>query len=96
MKVLQSRHSVLLNPARSASSTAVFMVYAEAWLIWGTSMRFFPILLLALASAPLAARNVGAPAPDFVFEHSWNLPPGASSLSGLRGHTVLLEFWATW
>jgi hypothetical protein len=52
--------------------------------------------LLLAAALPLAARGVGSPAPDFAFERSWNLPPGTSSLSGLRGHTVLLEFWATW
>lgn len=57
---------------------------------------WFVLVLIALLAAPLAARNVGSQAPDFAFEHSWNLPPGTSSLSGLRGHTVLLEFWATW
>ncbi len=43
--------------------------------------------------APDAAGRIGARAPDF----EWNAPDGTTrTLGGLRGKTVILNFWATW
>lgn len=53
---------------------------------------------LLLATALLACRVETAPpvgdvAPDFTLER---LQGGTVSLAGLRGKTVLIDFWATW
>lgn len=45
--------------------------------------------LVAGAGAPPA---VGEAAPDFAY----TLPTGTTSLAGLRGKRVVLNFWATW
>lgn len=58
--------------------------------------RLMIVPLILLAAANLGAQEIGRAAPDFRFEKSWNLPASATSIAGLRGHTVLLEFWATW
>ncbi|MBX3460226.1 MAG: hypothetical protein KF696_09760 [Planctomycetes bacterium] len=61
-------------------------------------MRIALIMLaaVALGAGSLRAQDVGSQAPDIEFDWSWNLPEGVTSLSGLRGSTVLLEFFATW
>lgn len=42
---------------------------------------------------PGAAGRIGAPAPDF----GWTTPEGDTRrLSDLRGHPVVMNFWATW
>lgn len=56
-------------------------------------------LLIAafLLAAPLAAIPAqGEAAPDFTFNRAWNQKLEATSLSGLRGRPVMVEFWATW
>ncbi|MGI4884632.1 MAG: TIGR03435 family protein [Janthinobacterium lividum] len=58
-------------------------------------------LLLGLAWGPRPGRAqapvaVGAPAPALRFAAVLNGPRPAASLAGLRGQTVLLEFWGTY
>lgn len=52
--------------------------------------------LLLLGAGAAKAQGVGTSAPDITFDWSWNIPNDATSLSGLRGQAVLLEFFATW
>jgi len=59
-------------------------------------MRLMMILLLFVTALPLAARDIGQPAPDIRFESAWHIAPTYTQLSQLRGTAVLLNFWATW
>lgn len=52
--------------------------------------------LLTLGAANARAQAVGTTAPEITFDWTWNIPNDATSLSGLRGQAVLLEFFATW
>jgi len=68
-------------------------------------MRFSPSLLTAVAVLSVAAvpvlrgargPGVGDAAPEISAE-SWSNHLGpAPALADLRGHAVLVEFWATW
>jgi cytochrome c biogenesis protein CcmG, thiol:disulfide interchange protein DsbE len=61
------------------------------------TLRHRALAMLALLGAPLAARaqtpRIGQPAPDFSLE---TLDGGRLSLSELKGHPVLVNFWASW
>ena len=59
------------------------------------------VVLVLLAVLPRAGFDrhalVGKPAPDFSLEVVHNGEPGAKmQLSSLKGHPVVLDFWATW
>lgn len=49
-------------------------------------------MFLAWASSPATAR-IAPPAPDFALQ---NLNGEVVRLSSFRGHTVVLDFWASW
>jgi peroxiredoxin len=58
-------------------------------------MKISGVLMLGVVGAVNASSAVqpGAPAPDF----SFSLPGGTTGrLSSLKGHVVVLDFWASW
>ncbi|MGE0431092.1 MAG: hypothetical protein AB7K09_05900 [Planctomycetota bacterium] len=52
-------------------------------------------LALALCATTQTARALdkGEEAPNFRFEASWGVPPGAQQLTDLRGQIVFIEVW---
>ena len=57
-------------------------------------MKFFAVLLLALAPA-FCAVKIGDPAPAIKLDSLIPDQPVAATLEGLKGKVVVLEFWAT-
>ncbi len=56
-----------------------------------------PLAGLVFAIAPLAAQDVGSPAPDVEWPRTWHFDGMPDKkLSELKGSVVLLEFWATY
>jgi thiol-disulfide isomerase/thioredoxin len=51
--------------------------------------------ILGGASGSFSAMR-GKPAPDVTFEYVLNAPASTPSLASMKGHPVLLDFWATW
>jgi len=57
------------------------------------AFRFAVLCLLAAAPAVAQEPKVGRPAPDFTLG---GLAGDSAHLAGLRGHPVVVKFWATW
>lgn len=61
--------------------------------------KIFQLLFITLFSTSISlyAQKVGEQAPDFTLTNFFQAPSDApTTLSGLRGNIVVLEFWATW
>lgn len=61
--------------------------------------KIFQLLFITLFSTTISlyAQKVGEQAPDFTLTNFFQAPSDApTTLSGLRGNIVVLEFWATW
>ena len=80
--------SVSRDDGRVLHPTAVVVLSLVAVFTFALLPRFFPSPSSAL---------VGKPAPEFALEVVYNGDAGnRMRLSDLRGHTVILDFWATW
>jgi len=67
----------------------------SAILAW--MLPFMPTLTQATEAPAPVAPKIGDRAPDLRLEGLLQAPQGAkATLDALRGHVVVLEFWATW
>jgi len=77
---------------REAEEPASGLTIAAMVVALIVAFAFLPRFFGSRGGGPLS----GKPAPEVTFNYVLNAPAAAPSLSSLKGHPVLLDFWATW